>query len=155
MSVNYGGTYRLAVPGGHTLNSAPHNSPSSFLPLCARKLHVTAHSLTHVLSQPCRAQHPVPVCSVLTLKTPLCSFLGVAAEFLAIIMSHSNCGAARFESVLDFQSSIGCVLVVMEISGALGELYSKTLTLMSFGLSGSACMIEMRLITVIWRRQEM
>lgn len=101
-SVNYS-CYRLSVPVGHTLNSSPQTHHHPFCPHCARKLHVMAHSLTHVLRQPCRAQHPVPICSVLTLKTPPCSFLGVAAECLAIIKSHSNHGAARFESVLDFQ----------------------------------------------------
>lgn len=66
-------------------------------------------------------------------------------------MSHSNHGAARLESDLDFQSSSGCVLVVMETSGALGELYGEALTLVSLGLTGSACVLEMLLIRVMWR----
>lgn len=45
--------------------------------------------------------------------------------------------------------SSDCVLVVVEISGILAELYGETLTLMSLGLTGLACMIEMLLIIVI------
>lgn len=52
-------------------------------------------------------------------------------------------------------TSSGCVLVVMEISGALAELHGETLTLMSLGLTGSACMIEMLLIIVMWRWHKM
>lgn len=100
-SVNYGCTYRFAVPEGCTLNSSPHNSLSSFLPpLCQEaSCHVSQ-------PYPCAQstlQGPTPICSVLTLKTPLCSFLGVVAESLAIIKSHSNHSATRFKWVLDFQ----------------------------------------------------
>lgn len=155
MCVNYGGTYRLAVPGGILWIQLLTTHRHPFCPHCARKLRVMAHSLTHVLSQPCRAQHPIAICSVLTLKMPLCSFLGVVAEFLAIIMSHSNHGAARLESVFAFQSSSGCVLVLMETLGALGELYDEALTLVSLGLTGSACVWEMLLIRVMWRWHKM
>lgn len=42
-------------------------------------------------------------------------------------------------------------LVVMEVSGALAELYGEVVTMMSLELTGSACMIEMLLIIVMWR----
>lgn len=48
-------------------------------------------------------------------------------------MSHSNRCAARHESVDYFQSSSGCVLVVMQISGAVTMLYSEALLLMLLG----------------------
>lgn len=117
-----------------------------FWPHCARKLHVMADSLIHVLSL-AEPNTQVPICSVLTLKLPLCSFLWVVAESLAIIISHGNCDAARYESVLDFQ---WLCFGVMEISGTLGEFYGKALTLMSLWHTGSDRVIEMLLITVMW-----